>query len=172
MWTEYQEILPVDELGIKSDREVPVEVVGGHLTPWTLLRAAVNLNNLQATDSDFGRMMSEIISLVSLILLPWYTFTASHPLWTEFICVLNFLIIVFFFPGNTLFRASPGPIRNVFLKWESSNGPGPCGAWHTGSHPDPRTFDNDLRLLLLPTSSKPRSYLQGAYYNEKFILDP
>lgn len=69
----------------------------------------MNLNNLQATDSDFGRMMSEIISLVSLILLSWYTFTASHPLWTEFLCVLNFLIIVFFFPGNTLFRASPGP---------------------------------------------------------------
>ena len=101
MWTEYQEILSVDELGIKSDREVPVEVAGGHLTPCMLLWAAVNSNNLQATDSDFGRMMSGIISLVSFILLPWYTFTASHPLWTEFMCVLNFLIIVFFFPGNT-----------------------------------------------------------------------
>lgn len=45
-----------------------MEVVGGHLTPRMSLRAAVNLHNLQGTGSECGRMISEIVSLVSLIL--------------------------------------------------------------------------------------------------------
>lgn len=54
-----------------------MEVLGGHLTPCMSLRAAVNLHNLQGTDSDCRRMISEIVSLVSLILS--YTGVHSQP---------------------------------------------------------------------------------------------
>lgn len=115
-----------------------MEVVRGHLTPCMSLRAAVNLHNLQGIDPDFGRMISEIIFLGSLIFfLHRYMFITSHPLWKEFMCVLNFLIIVFFFPENSSFRASPGALKNVFLKWQSPNCFGTTGAKQTGSHPDP-----------------------------------
>ena len=100
----------------------------------------MNLNNLQATDSDFGRMMSEIVSLVSLILLPWYTFIASHPLWTEFMCVLNFLIIVFFFFQETLFlehRLVPSEMSSLSGKVQTVLGlvePGTLGRTLTHEH--------------------------------------
>lgn len=51
MWTEYQEILPVDELGIKSDREVPVEEVGGHLTP--TMHVTLSCSELRQFTSDW-----------------------------------------------------------------------------------------------------------------------
>ena len=85
-------------------------------------------------------MMSEIISLVSLILLPWYTFTASHPLWTEFMCVLNFLIIVFFFFQDTLFlehRLVPSEMSSLSGKVQTVLGlvePGTLGRTLTHEH--------------------------------------
>lgn len=89
MCTEFWEIFPGDEFGIKSGRAIPVEVAGGYLTPCVSPRAAVNLNNLQATDSDFGRMISEIISLVSLILslTPVYVPSLTAPMDRIYVCV-------------------------------------------------------------------------------------
>lgn len=45
--------------------------------------------NLQATDSDFGRMISEIISLVSLILslTPVYVPSLTAPMDRIYVCV-------------------------------------------------------------------------------------
>lgn len=71
-----------------------MEVVRGHLTPCMSLSAAVNLHNLQGTDPDFGRMMSEIIFLVSLILTQVYIHSLPSPMERICLCVkLNFLII-------------------------------------------------------------------------------
>lgn len=68
-----------------------MEVAGGHLTPCTLLGVAMNLSNLQGTDSDFGRIIREIVSQVSLILfLTWVYVRSLSSLGTKFMCVLNF----------------------------------------------------------------------------------
>ena len=66
-----------------------MEVAGGHLTPCMSLRAAVNLSNLQAADSDFGRMISEVVSLVSLILslILVYVHSLTSPMDRIYVCV-------------------------------------------------------------------------------------
>lgn len=74
-----------------------MEVVGTFTTMRVTERCS-ELPQFTGTDPDCGRMISEIVFLVSLILSYMsYTFTASHPLWKEFMYVLNFLIIVSFF---------------------------------------------------------------------------
>lgn len=81
-----------------------MEVVGGHLTPRMSLRAAVNLSNLQAADSDFGRMISEIVSLVSLILslIPVYVHSFISPMDRIYVCV-KFSDYSFLFSGKHSF---------------------------------------------------------------------
>lgn len=66
-----------------------MEVVWGHLTPCMSLRAAVNLHNLEGTNSGFGRMISEIISLVALILLltQVYIWSLPSPMDRIYVCV-------------------------------------------------------------------------------------
>ena len=123
-----------------------MEVAGGHLTPCMSLKAAVNLHNLLETDSGFGRVINGTISLVSLILFLTrvYIHSLPSPMDRIYVCVKFSDYGFLFFPENTLFRASPGIIRNVLLKWESPNCFGPGRARQTGPHSDPRTFDNDL----------------------------
>lgn len=83
-----------------------MEVVRGHLTPCVSLRAAVNFHNLQGTDPDFGRVMSEIIFLVLLTLTQVYLHSLPSPMERIYLCVkLNFLIIacLLSFFQNTFF---------------------------------------------------------------------
>lgn len=110
----------------------------GTFTSMLVAERRSELPQFTGTDPGCGRMISEIVFLVSLTLsYTGYTPTAPHPLWKEFMFVLNFLTVVSFFPENTAFGASAGTLRNVFFKWQSPNCFGTTGAKQTGPHPDP-----------------------------------